>query len=448
MNNKTKHSEGLHRWHLQFAPWTAHGGLRVRIHRGTQEIGGSCIELEAAGQRIVLDLGRPLSAKRGEVVPLPPVAGLGTGDDPSLLAVLISHPHQDHWGLVDQVPESVPVYLGDAATRVLAEAQYFGGSGLGRPVDGHYEHRTPFSLGPFTITPYLVDHSAYDAYAFLVEAGGKRLFYSGDFRAHGHKHVLFEQLVGDPPPDIDLLLMEGTHVRPQRPGTTHEVPRRGPSEVDLVAPMTGTFSQTSGLALVSFSAQNIDRLITVYEASRAAGRELVLDLYSAAVAAAIENPLVPQAGWPGVRVWLPQNQRVRIKKTGAFGRVEAIRSVRVFPEALARKPERFVLLFRSSMAVDLERVSALAGASLTWSLWPGYLDQPSGQHTRRWLARHGIDLVHHHSSGHAYIPDLQRFVRGLAPRTVVPIHSFAPGRFSQYFDCVYPRQDGPWWEVA
>jgi ribonuclease J len=212
--------------------------------------------------------------------------------------------------------------------------------------------------------------------------------------------------------------------------------------------MARTFSQTSGLALVSFSAQNIDRLITVYDAARAAGRELVIDLYSAAVAAAIENPLVPQAGWPGVRVWLPQNQRVRIKKTGAFERVEAVRPVRIFPKALARSPERFVLLFRSSMAWDLERFSALSGASLTWSLWPGYLDQPSGQNTRRWLARHGIDLVHHHSSGHAYIPDLQRFVRGLAPRTVVPIHSFAPERFSQYFDCVVPKQDGPWWEVT
>ncbi|CAN0621699.1 protein of unknown function [Burkholderia multivorans] len=30
--------------------------MRVCIHRGSKQIGGSCIELEAKGQRIVLDL--------------------------------------------------------------------------------------------------------------------------------------------------------------------------------------------------------------------------------------------------------------------------------------------------------------------------------------------------------------------------------------------------------
>lgn len=35
-------------------------------------------------------------------------------------------------------------------------------------------------LGPFTVTPLLVDHSAFESYALLVEAGGRRLLYSGD----------------------------------------------------------------------------------------------------------------------------------------------------------------------------------------------------------------------------------------------------------------------------
>ncbi|MDQ3380849.1 MAG: hypothetical protein M3546_11125 [Actinomycetota bacterium] len=30
--------------------------------------------------------------------------------------------------------------------------------------------RKPFELGPFKTTPFLVDHSAFDAYALLVEA--------------------------------------------------------------------------------------------------------------------------------------------------------------------------------------------------------------------------------------------------------------------------------------
>ena len=48
----------------------------------------------------------------------------------------------------------------------------------------HLRDLVPLRLGPFTVTPYLVDHSAFDSYAVLVEVAGRRLFYSGDVRAH------------------------------------------------------------------------------------------------------------------------------------------------------------------------------------------------------------------------------------------------------------------------
>jgi hypothetical protein len=42
--------------------------VRVCIHRGTKEIGGTCVEIESLGQRIVLDVGLPLDA-RSKVAP-------------------------------------------------------------------------------------------------------------------------------------------------------------------------------------------------------------------------------------------------------------------------------------------------------------------------------------------------------------------------------------------
>src|SRR5438132_4843960 len=95
--------------------------MRVRIHRGAHEIGGSCVEVESGDSRIVLDVGRPLSAEADESVPLPEVAGLSTGD-PTLLGMLISHAHQDNWGLVGQVPVAVQAVLGGATHRILCEA--------------------------------------------------------------------------------------------------------------------------------------------------------------------------------------------------------------------------------------------------------------------------------------------------------------------------------------
>ena len=84
--------------------------MRIRIHRGCQEFGGCCIEPEAGGERPVLDVGRPLTAGRDEYVPLPDVPGLATGDDPTLLGVVVSHLYLDHYGLLDQVAPSVPVF--------------------------------------------------------------------------------------------------------------------------------------------------------------------------------------------------------------------------------------------------------------------------------------------------------------------------------------------------
>ena len=37
--------------------------MKVRIHRGTREIGGTCIEVEAQGKRIALDVGLPLDGR-------------------------------------------------------------------------------------------------------------------------------------------------------------------------------------------------------------------------------------------------------------------------------------------------------------------------------------------------------------------------------------------------
>src|SRR5436189_1963590 len=52
---------------------------------GCHEIGGNCIEIEAMGQRIVLDIGLPLQNETG--VQLPDISGLASADD-SLLAVV------------------------------------------------------------------------------------------------------------------------------------------------------------------------------------------------------------------------------------------------------------------------------------------------------------------------------------------------------------------------
>src|SRR3712207_4391989 len=128
--------------------------MRVRIHRGAHEIGGSCVELESGGWRLVVDVGKPLSAGPREHVPLPAVPGLATGD-PSIAALLISHPHLDHYGLVDQVHPTVPVFAGLEAAALVSAARFFSPMGPDLRPTRHLADRRPLHLGPFTVTPYL-----------------------------------------------------------------------------------------------------------------------------------------------------------------------------------------------------------------------------------------------------------------------------------------------------
>lgn len=93
-----------------------------------------------------------------------------------------------------------------------------------------------------------------------MEAGGRRLFSTGDIRGHGRKAAIFEELLRKPP-HVDVLLMEGTNIRP---GITSQTTA---TETDIEAAMVTQFRETLGVVLVVTSAQNIDRLVTIYRAT-------------------------------------------------------------------------------------------------------------------------------------------------------------------------------------
>jgi len=60
--------------------------MRVCIHRGSKEIGGSCLEVESGGKRLLLDFGLPLEAQKEAAPQLALIPGLD-GSDASLLGL-------------------------------------------------------------------------------------------------------------------------------------------------------------------------------------------------------------------------------------------------------------------------------------------------------------------------------------------------------------------------
>jgi len=414
--------------------------MKICIHRGTKEIGGTCVEIESQEKRLVLDVGLPLDASDPDEVPLHPIKGFAA-PDPSLLGVVISHPHQDHYGLAHRLPEETSFLIGEAAEAILAAAALFSPAGLKLKNVKHLVNRTPIFLGPFTITPFLVDHSAYDSYAILVEAEGKRLFYTGDFRAHGRKASLTDTMINNPPKNVDILLMEGTCIGRGKDDLGF------PSEDDLVPRLADIFQQTKGMSLIWCSGQNIDRIVTIFKACLASKRQFIVDMYTAEILRATNNPRLPQAEWSNVRVFLPDTQRWRIKSEQAFHISDSYKPYRIHSHQLAGAASKSVMLFRPSMVRDVERAGCLNDGCVVCSLWAGYLEGEKNQWFVKWRQDRGLPLHTCHTSGHASIPDLRRMRDAFPDAVAVPVHLTDRERFSALFSNVRLRDDGKWWAI-
>ena len=89
--------------------------MEITIHRGSNEIGGTCIQLSTSNTTLLLDAGLPLSESS---VPLDL-----SSVNPD--AVLIIHPHQDHYGLIDEMDPAIPIYLSEVAKNLIEAPRLF-----------------------------------------------------------------------------------------------------------------------------------------------------------------------------------------------------------------------------------------------------------------------------------------------------------------------------------
>ncbi len=244
-----------------------------------------------------------------------------------------------------------------------------------------------------------------------------------------------------PPSDIDVLMMEGTTIG--RAGSSEGFATENALEWQFVK----AFRETEGVHFVWTSTQNIDRLVTIFRAAKRTGRTLIIGLYTAVVLEATARNTIPQSDWEDVKLYIPHRQRVHIRDNGLFDDLRRHGKNRVYPQDLPALRERAVMLFTPSMIADWGVQNVLEGTHFTYSMWDGYLEEPGTQRVVRWLEDHSIPWQSIHTSGHASVADLQRFATALAPRNLVPIHSFETDRFPEFFDNVVQQQDGVWWEV-
>jgi len=425
--------------------------MHIIIHRGAKEIGGTCVELESGKSRILIDFGIPLvtsaqerfdaKSLQGKTINdlkesgvLPNVKGLYKNEKRSVDAILLSHSHLDHYGLLGYVHPDIPVYLSEGARILIDVSSKFTASKVSLPKISIVNNLKKTTIGDFKFTPYLVDHSAFDALAFLIEGGGKRVFYSGDFRGHGRKSALFQKIIKKPPVHIDCLLMEGSMIG------------RGSqdfkSELDVEKRITETIKKHEKITFIIMSSQNIDRIVSAYKACLRTDSIFVIDLYTAYILDQLKaiSTHIPQFNWKNIRIKFYKQQADIIANKVSVKQLYYYNSRKIELPEINKNANRVLMLARQNSIFPriISGISNVSGAKVLYSMWDGYLTPEF----KKYCAENGLIIEKVHTSGHATVGNLQSFARALKAGVLIPIHTFHAKDYVNLFNNVKILKDG------
>ncbi|ACL06481.1 beta-lactamase domain protein [Desulfatibacillum aliphaticivorans] len=425
---------------------------KITIHRGARTIGGSCIEIQSGNRRILFDLGMPLMETDGaeinpgkaaspsiENVILPDVPGLYSNQEPGVDAIFISHAHPDHYGLLNYVHPSIPVYMSPGTNALIDIGNVFYAQKTNIQNRRVFQQWEPISLGPFVITPHLMDHSGPDASGFLIEVEDKRIFYSGDFRGHGRKGKLLGLMEKQGLSELDCLLMEGTTL-----GGMHDA--GFPTEADVEKAMQEIFSNQKDVTFVMASGSNLDRIVSIYKAARRSEKTLVIDLYTCHLLNELKKiwPSLPPHGGDNLRVLYAKGHADRLVESCGREMLYKYSGRQIKEDEILKNREQMILRIPLNRMDRIARIMAeekpLAQASFIFSMWTGYLQKDRSFADFYKVHNMKPELIH--TSGHAYLEDLKRLVDIFKPKTLIPVHTLHGDSFGDHFDNVLRLEDG------
>ena len=395
--------------------------MNITIHRGTDQIGGCVTECEYNGWRLFVDYGEQLP---GYAVTSLQVEGLTHGDL-SKSALLITHYHGDHVGCIADLPEELPIYIGQTAKGIL--------EGLSEHI-GYVDKKqkalnirlksvntfTPgvsIEWGEFHIMPVLMDHSAFDAYAFCIEAGGLKVFHTGDFRTHGFRSSKLPQVIEKYVGRVDYLVCEATNVCRPVAGI---IP-----EYELQTEFVKAFAENK-YNVVYLSSTNIDRLFGLYHAALKTGRPFYVDGYQKKIMDIVAGR---DRIWGKSRLYRYKEGRepIVLHRDGDDFRVND-----KFRDNLSENG--YVIIARGGRRFDslLSRIPS-EGRKTYFSMWRGYLNKSNAAYSPELAQSVSVNYEYLHTSGHCDMESLDWLFSTLSPRAIIPIHTDNPQAFADLF---------------
>lgn len=402
------------------------GILKVRILKGTNQIGGCITEIESGQARIIIDFGEDLE-KNKDSNTVPQIEGLTYGT-PKYDAVFITHSHLDHIGLINYILPEIPVYVEEKSQMIYELLSDFTNKAFRKDTqnvwfNNWYDEYAYIPVKDIKVKYYRVDHSSYNSSMILIECGNKRVLHTGDFRNHGYKSWKFIptlKKIGK----IDCLITEGTCF--SRDDIKYQ------TEQELSDEATKLFKSYNQIFILQ-SSTNIDRITSFFKASVKTKKKFIEDIFTANITLNIgDNIPNPKFENNKVSVWVPQ---AYTKKAKEFKQkyIEPLKEYNNVENVY----NDYAMMVKTSMYDDIKLLydkGKITNACLVYSMWEGYLDKPEMKEFVERVKGLGIDFKIIHTSGHADLETIKLVSDILKPNKLIAIHTTNKEKAKEIFD--------------
>ena len=385
--------------------------MNITIHRGINQIGGCITEIATANTKIIIDLGSNLPGCQGEEFTKQDVERITSGAD----AVYYTHFHGDHVGLSSFVPDNIAQYIGKGAQEVnickysvLAkhDAKYERDLSVAQNMKT-YEAAQRYDVGDkgeIFITPFFVDHSAFDSYMFLIEADGKRILHTGDYRGHGYLSKGLDEILGRKAKNIDVLVTEGTMLSRQAEKAVHEITIKAEAKELLEK------DDRPHYLFALCSSTDMERLASFHAACKETRAKFLCDAYQKSVLDIFTKYASPHSNLFD----FDDETTLVLGENCGFER--------------DLRPNGFIMPVRAGSQLDFVKkmLYYFPDAELIYSMWEKYYNGTEEQKSQNVIDF--VNLFHGnyhylHTSGHADVKTLEKVCRITNPSIgVIPIH--------------------------
>lgn len=403
---------------------------KICIYRGSHQIGGCATEISTGNHRIVIDFGANLPDN--EDVMTDEELAETVFDGRPCEAVLFTHYHGDHMGLYKKIPQDIPLYIGSTAKKILEilteRLDYLSDvSRKGLPRIQGMNCYTPahkIMFGDIGITPCYVDHSALDSYMFLIEIGGKKIVFTGDFREHGiaGKNDTFERMVQRHIGEVDILITEGTMLSRIDEARGNSIQ----TEDDLKKCARELF-RANKESVILVSSTNFDSIMEFYHALPW-GMGFVCDAYQAKLMLAVMEDKGKY-----YKEYQPELIHGKPRMLCIVGDMEGLGAKQNCCKAdfSILKNKGFTMLARENKPVFKAIMEKYMTDSLViYSKWTGYLKgKYANPGINKFIGSHRMKILH--TSGHAYVETLEKLIRLTNPTTIIPMHTECADAFGE-----------------